>query len=61
MAKKENACTPLLNPADILVNVVSHDGLDRSLPPLEKLVESVTVLFMLHIKLVFTIRSNVDF
>ncbi len=61
MVKKEKACTPLLNPPKILVNIVCQDGLDHSLPLLEELVEFVTALFMLHIKLVFTIRSNVDF
>jgi hypothetical protein len=50
-----------MNLANILVNVLCHNGLDCSLPPLEKLVESVTVLFMLHIKLVFTIHNNVNF
>jgi hypothetical protein len=35
--------------------------IDRGLPPLEELVESITVLFMLHIKLVSTICSDVDF
>jgi hypothetical protein len=61
MAKEKKACTPLLYPTNILMDVVGHNGLDLGLPSLEKLIKSITVLFMFHIKLVFTISSNVNF
>ncbi len=61
VTKEEKACTPLLNPVNIFMDVVCHNGLDRGLPSLKELAEPVAVLLVFHVELMFTIGNNVNF
>ncbi len=61
VAKGKETGAPLLSPADVLVNVVCHNGLHCGLPSLEELVEPITILFVHHIELVFTVCNYIDF
>jgi hypothetical protein len=61
VTKEEETCTPLLNPSNIFMDVVCHNGLDHGLPSLEKSVKPVAVFLVFHIELVFAIGRNVNF
>jgi hypothetical protein len=61
VTKEEKACTPLLNPANIFMYVVCHNGLDRSLPSLKELTELVAIFCVFHVEFMFTIGRDIDF
>jgi hypothetical protein len=61
VTKEEETCTPLLNPSNIFMDIVCHNGLDRGLPSLEKSVKLVAIFLVFHIELVFAIGCNVNF
>jgi hypothetical protein len=60
-SEQYDTCTSLLALANVLVDIMGHNGLDLRPPPMEQLVEAVDVTPMSHVQLMFIVNNDVNF
>jgi hypothetical protein len=60
-SKQYETHTSLLALANVLVDIMGHDGPDLRLPPTEQLVEAIDVTPMSHAQLMFIVSNDINF